>query len=179
MRKSLFTIIFIFMGIIASAQIDNYSVSDGIIVWQKIIEKSISIGEAAEALAQSGDFYDIIINDEKQTIVCKSFPKRIDFKSMGYNRMNIPMYIRDCDMEYHATIQFKKGRYRVSVDNIAFIQRATDYLSEKGERTSIEAYAIGKNGINDIFKGVASVLINGHLESVFQFETKGYLNDEW
>lgn len=60
-----------------------------------------------------------------------------DFKGLGYGEMSTPIFISRNFVNCFSLIEFREGRYRVTLRNIILVQKYDDPLSTEGEKTPI------------------------------------------
>ena len=153
-------------------QAQNFKVENGNIYWQKIYEQDVDI---KAMLINSGKFTDI--TQSNGMITARIKPAKVD--ANGRSAMEIPIYIRDDHMTAFVRIQQKENRYRVTVDQFVFIDMVDSPLGQQGEETSLEAYAIKRDGsLKPYFVNTASVIIDEALTSLF-IPTNDLGNDDW
>jgi hypothetical protein len=94
--------------------------------------------------------------------------------------MSVPIYIVQNFSLGFAIIEFKDGKYRVTLKNIMLIQQYDDGLSELGEKTTLESFGIkkGKNELRGLFKKRASEILNYTFIKSFVF-TQSKTSDDW
>lgn len=154
-----------------SAQTNNFFVEDGKIYWQKIYDLDADI---ESLLTNSGKFENIKFADNTFSATIKS--ARVDPNGRG--AMNIPIYIRDKNMTAFVRIQQKENRYRVTVNQIKFIGVTNSALISEGEETTLETYALKKNGdLMSYFIKTASLILDEYLTSIFMPVKE--LGDNW
>lgn len=153
------------------AQTNNFFVENGKIYWQRVYEQDADI-EAM--LTNSGKFIDI--NTSNNIISATLKPGKVDIK--GRSAMSIPIYIRDGHVTGFVRIQQKEGKYRVTVDQIIFIDMVDSPLGQQGEETALEVYAVKKDGsIRPYFLSTASSIINEAFIDLFM--PAADLGDDW
>ena len=171
MRKLILCTIFILSSIIAWGQeTNNFSVKDGGIVWQRVYQSQLDSSSIASALIATGQVTDVA--GIPGGIVCHIAPRSLDYRGAGYSRGAAAMYIVNRQMEGHATIQLRDGRYRVTVDRMVFVASTETSLSRVGERTPLEDYAMSRKGeIKSVFTSMnASGIIDYDLGKLFDFK---------
>jgi hypothetical protein len=70
----------------------------------------------------------------------------VDVNGAGYTKGSLPMYVTYEDVSCFASVEFKPGRYRVTVSHIKLIKKWDDPLGKMGEIKGIEVYAISNTG---------------------------------
>ena len=160
-----------------NAQTNNFSVTeDGKLIWQKVYDTEASYDEIYNLIVNNGSFSDILDNDGVITCSVKQTP--VDFKSMGYSRGSVAIYVSTYDFTGFATIQVKDGRYRVTVENIVMICN-TDGLSKVGEESTLETWAVRGGKLTGAFSKTPSDIYNRFLTDKFTMKAKSYLDNEW
>ena len=151
MKKILFCILSLTLlfTVSLSAQTNGFSVSDeGMLYWQRVYPIMLTHEELVEIITNDGKFVDIKDGDVI-TFYMKRTP--VDFKELGYSRMDISLYAAACDASCFVTIQHKEDKYRVTVDNIILIENQTTRMFTEGEENHIEKWAIKRGKITDSF----------------------------
>ena len=92
----------------------------------------------------------------------------------------ISMLIRDNNIKGFVTIQFKEGRYRVTIEQIQFIHSFDSQLYKKGEITYIEGPAINRKGVfGKMVEGNTLVVLDAVFSDMYEYKQPKHLNDEW
>lgn len=142
-----------------------------------MFESQSSYDDVYNTILNSGAFTDIIDNDG--VITCRIPQSSVDYKSMGYRRSNVPIYVATSDFTGFATIQVKDGRYRVTVERIVMICKE-DGLSKVGDEKNLEIWALRKGNLTKGFLEAPADVYNRFLTGLFTLKTKSFLeNDEW
>ena len=84
------------------------------------------------------------------------------------------MFLLSSQLEAHATILVREGRYRVTVDRMVFSSTTESYLSRVGEKTTLEEYVLNRKGqIKDGFYSMnAAPVIDYDLGKLFDLNPK-------
>ncbi len=173
MKKTfiLLSVICIFsFSIKAQETINNFSAENNKIIWQKVFETELNLNQLTEKIKESGILEDIEIGENK--ILGQTKPIDADFKGAGFGEMSTPMYIARSFFDGFALIEFKDGKYRVTLKNIMLTQQYDDGLSEEGEKSTIESFGIkrGKNEMKGAFKTSPSIILDYTLTNSFTFK---------
>ena len=181
MKKINILISFIFAFIIslnAQESINNFFPENNKIIWQKVFETEMEFNQLVAEIKESGILQNIEIGENK--ILGQTKPIDADFKGAGYGEMSTPMYVARNFFDGFAIIEFKDGKYRVTLKNIMLTQQYDDTLSEEGEKTTIETYGIkkGKNSIKKAFTKSSSIILDYTFSNTFTFEPSD-INDNW
>lgn len=148
------------------------------LIWQKVYESPANATQYHEMLFNSGKFSDIAELNGKITCWLNEAP--IDYKQAGYDIGQVSMFVRDGNFKCFATIQFKEGKYRVTLEQIQIIQRYDTTLSKKGEITYLDRYAINRKGtFNKMVENNSLVVLDALFKSMFEYKQATHLNDEW
>lgn len=152
----------------ARAQKGPFSVRDGMVVWQTVYQSSLDEADVISALAAKGLMEDFV--DMEGGVSCRVRLHSVNWKAAGFGRMEVPMYLVNNQMEAHAIVLFKDGRYRVTVDRIVFQAPSSTSLREHGEVTPLENYAInGKGELKKVFYSMnAASVIDYDLLKTFE-----------
>ena len=145
MKKILF-IALLFCPILLSyaQESDHFSVKDGVIVWQRVYQSQLDSTGVAAALTASGQVADIV--GVKGGVACRVLPRSADYRGAGFKRGAVAMFLLNNQMEAHATILVREGRYRVTVDHLVFVTTTETYLGRVGEKTPLEEYSLNRKG---------------------------------
>lgn len=157
----------------------NFQITDDAkIIWQKVYETSANIEQIQEMIFNSGKFNDIAMLNDKLTCWINEIPV-VDTNEI-LNFSNISILARDSNVKGFVTVQFKEGKYRVTIEQIQFIQKYSSSLSEKGEITYIEGPAINRKGaFNKMVEGNTLVVLDSVFAPMFEFRKPSHLSDEW
>lgn len=129
----------------AQENINSFAIEEGKLIWQKVYETDLGFDELLSVTKESGLFQIVEVSDDKILAEVKSI--NADFKGAGYSEMSTPMYVSRSFIEGFVKIEFKQGRYRISIKNIMLIQKYDDGVSKEGEKSSLESFAIKKGNI--------------------------------
>ena len=171
MKRIIVSVVFILTSIIAWGQEnDNFSIKDGGIVWQRVYQSQLDSASIASVLVATGQVTDVA--GIPGGIVCRIMPRSLDYRGAGFSRGSAAMYIVNRQMEGHATIQMREGRYRVTVDRMVFVASTETSLSRVGERTPLEDYAMSRKGeIKSVFTSMnAAGIIDYDLGKLFDLK---------
>ena len=160
------------------AQTNNFSVTEeGNLIWQKVFESQSSYEDIFNIILNSGSFTDIL--DNGGVITCRIPQSKVDYKSMGFSRGTVPIYVATYDFTGFATIQVKDGRYRVTVEKIVMICNENG-LSKVGDESNLDTWALRRGNLTKGFSGTPSDIYNQFLTGLFTIKSKSFLeNDEW
>lgn len=167
MKKILIAAAILFATVFTVNAQNNFTNDDGKIIWQKVFESNADI---VDALNGAGIFTDITVTEK--AIYAKMNQTAIDLN--GRSPMNVPIFIRDSNMTCSLTIQAKEGRYRVTVENLAFFNK----YENQSSGTPLEFWYIKQDKtLKPSFEKVPAPILNEALTELFDFKVK--LTDEW
>lgn len=160
------------------AQVNNFSVTeDGKVYWQRIYPTDLTHEELLDVIVNDGNFVDV---NDGEVITFRLIRGKVDYKKLGFSRGSLPLYASASDVSCFVTIQIKDDRYRVTADNILTVENRTDGMFKEGDEHPIETWALNKKGeISSGFSKVPSLLYNGFFSTLFLFQKKSYIDDEW
>lgn len=162
---------------LAQQPVNNFSIYEGKMIWQKVFETDVNFDQIARSVKETGILRDIEISGSKISGQAQLIEP--DFAGLGYGEMSVPIFIARNFVECFALIEFKEGRYRVTLRNIILTQKYNDGLSKEGEKSSIEWYALNsKNEIKKSFNKKPSEILDYTFTKSFTF-TQPDRSDEW
>jgi hypothetical protein len=146
-------------------------------VWQNIFETRLTFEALTERIKESGLFNQLDIGDNKITGEIKQLDA--DFKGAGFSEISTPIYIARNHLKGFVLIEFKDRRYRVILKKIILTQKYSDGLSQQGESTPLESFALkkGTNEIRSSFQKSPSAILNHTFLNKFQFNDIGKKKD--
>ncbi len=138
----------------------------------------MDFNQLTKKIKESGILEDIEIGENK--ILGQTKQIDADFKGAGYGEMSTPMYVARSFFDGFAIIEFKDGKYRVTLKNIMLTQQYGDGLSEEGEKTTIETFGIkkGENEMKKAFTKSPSKILDYTFTNAFTFKSSD-TNDNW
>lgn len=162
----------------AQESIHNFYPENNKIIWQKVFETELDFNQLTNQIKESGILEKIETGENK--LMGQTKPIDADFKGAGYREMSTPMYIARSFFDGFALIEFKDGKYRVTLKNIMLTQEYDDGLSEEGEKSTIESFGIkrGKNEMKVAFKKSPSIILDYTFTNSFTFK-KVKKDDNW
>lgn len=162
---------------LAYAQEDPFSVRDGSVVWQAVYQSQLDSADVVNSLLAKGVVSDLV--SIPGGVSCRVRRHPVGWKAAGFDRMSVPLYLVSNQMEAHAVVLFKDGRYRVTVDQIMFIAPATDGLQERGESAPLEDYAVSaRDDFKKVFYSMkAAAVLDADLYRLFEIQAAK--EEEW
>jgi len=161
-----------------SFDIDNFQIEEGKLVWQKVYRTELSKDELINQIKNSGEYDNIESNGENLTANISR--RELDFKEMGESNSSVPIYIVNSDINAFILFEFKNAKYRVTVKKIVLVQKSTNALSEEGELTNIETFALRNHNteLRKSFLNKPSEILDYTLTKLTKIE-KVKQNDKW
>lgn len=159
-----------------SAQ-ENFKIDNGSLIWQKVYQTTLSTEATVKQLKSDGNIKNISLSDHLFT---GELDIPADYKNAGFSLMSTPMYIARNNIVCSVTIDFKDGRYRITLRNIRLKATAEDSQTKIGETVNLDLYALRKK--NTEFKAKFLNVPNKIYDYTFNhiFEPKEKTdNDNW
>lgn len=176
--KSLFTILIsvTFFFSLSAQEANNFKIEHGSLIWQQVYETTLPANDIIKYLKSAGVVRNIELSEN---IATGTIDMPINYKSAGYSEMNIPMYIPRNNIVCTATIEFKEGRYRVTLKNLNLKATMEDPMTKIGEISPLETFALKKK--NSVFREAFFKTPNTIYNYTFSqvFEMKNSNNDNW
>jgi hypothetical protein len=177
MKRIIIALSILLVSVTSFAQ-NHFKAVDYKVIWQNIYESNVDIHTFYDWLVSSGQCQDIVVSGN--TITCKFIDAPIDYQRFGFSSMNISILVRDNNIRYNATFQFKDGRYRVTLDQFQFVQRYDSSLYKMGEETYMERIALNKKGeFKSIIQSGTLDVLDVILVNKCAYYEPSHLNDEW
>jgi len=153
---------------------NNFLIEENKVIWQKVFETPLSFRDVVEKVKESGAMTSMEEGDTK--IIGDLKPLPADFKGAGYTMMNTAIIVTSSDLLGYVLVEYKDNRYRVTIKNIQLSQKYDDPLSEMGQKTSIEVYAIKKGEFKNSFLNSISKILDYTFTKTFSVKKS---NDNW
>lgn len=178
MKKILAALCILFAVNVTAQETNNFSiVEETKLIWQKVYESNLTEQEIINTLINSGEISDVTNVDGKITFNIKGL--KVDYEAAGYSRMDIPLYVSANDLSCFITIQVKEGRYRVTAEKLTLVAHTTGGLYVRGEKATIETYAIKKGVFTNHFNKSPKIIYDKCLSNAFLIKKKTYINEDW
>lgn len=155
-----------------SAQRDAFEIDEGKVSWKRVYETQAEPEAVSRNLLETGYFHDVNTIDGMVTAELRGL--RMDYKGAGYKRMSLPLYIVNNTYSGFVTVQFREGRYRVSVS------RVKCFNSHYGE-SDLETFALDKTraAFDKKFLEAPAAIISYTFDSLLSKLDKNDNDDEW
>lgn len=164
------------LGVQLHAQINNFSVVDGELIWQRVYDTDRTRDDVLAAIVNDGRFSDV--TEAGGTITCFLVPTDVDASSMGYDPFYLPTYLSNADITAFVTVQVKEGRYRVTLERFTLIS-TFDGVHRLGDRYPLGPLATKNGQLSKSFTKEACEVYDILFSECFSLQTKSYLDDEW
>ncbi len=178
MKKLLLILMIVcFKGYSQDLKYENFKLENGNLIWEKIYKSELSKIDLIRSLKTSG-----IIKDFKETenyITGYIEHLILDYKGFGNSEMRTAAYISGNYLRSFVLVEFKSGKYRVTLKEIKLSKRFKDKTSDHGEINELKYYAIKSNNLKfrTSFKKSPSGILNYTFDKIFNITNK--TNDDW
>lgn len=153
----------------------NFLIDENELIWQKVYEIKSSPEDFKNELLKNLEFGDIEIGNDQ--IITTVNNLKIDYKGYGASEMFTSMYIPRNNYNALAIIEFKENRYRITVKDIMAIADYSDGLTQQGEKTKLERFAMNRNGLKKRFIEKDAPIFDYTFNKLF--EQKKETSDGW
>lgn len=155
----------------------NFSIKNSQVVWQKIYQTQLTFEEVVDITKSNSNLREFNLVDS--TIHCRFSEQRPDLSK----RMSMPIYYSTSTISGIVTIQYKQGRYRVTIEKITLamnsINKSFNLNSHNSAIYPIEDYAIKKGNWKTSFWGDVMFEYNKLFESLVEMKKASHLGDDW
>lgn len=161
----------VFLATITTATAQNFIFDkNGGIMWQKVYITDMTSAELHKSLYFVGCLTDIRKVDDTFYIAALK-RSTVNYEYLGYKRMQLPLYLVNSDVKGAAMIQYKEGKYKVTVKDVDLIPLANfDY-------GTLNDMAIAEDGyFTETFTTVAGEIYHQVFSKWFELEK---ITDEW
>lgn len=183
MRKLIITLFTLLASLACFAQNDNdynFVVKDGEIIWQRVFQDSRPFDELCDVAKASKAFENVVINGSK--IEGSLTPEKADIKGAGYGYMSASYLVSNSHLAANFVLQWKEGRYRVTLMDIKFIGAGMMGVSvggifasaiAPGEKINLDTF-LRKNGkIKETFySSDTAEILDYTFTSIFMLQSK-------
>ena len=128
--KRTITLFLLLVCVCAHAQDYCFSVKDGHIIWQEVYETDLDSAAVMSILQSKGELTGI--TNTPLGVSCALVPHVVDYVGAGFTTMQASSMVIGSELEGHVVLQFREGRYRVTVDNLVF-RRSMAFIGNGGE----------------------------------------------
>ncbi len=152
---------------------NNFKVENNNIVWQKVFKKDVNINHIHEALMLKGDVKNLRVSDGILFFEL-TFDNKQDLYQYGYRKGSYPSYL-GLGGEFSGFVQVKDGRYRVTVNDVKFIDDINGLLIDDLTATATRK---GKIKEGNRTQKVLNVF-NDYFTDKFQVSVQQLSNADW
>jgi hypothetical protein len=178
MRKYILTlIVFVFAlsALFAQDTIRGFTYSkDGLIKWQHEFTTTDSIDQLFNNLIENRKVTEYTIIDKRLSGVLPQLPA--NYKLAGYRKVNTPNYLMAYDFTANVLVQFKPGKYRVTLRRIRLINNGSNY-SFTNPYDALEEFATNNKWISSSFKKASATILDTTFVNFFT--NTPIVSDEW
>jgi hypothetical protein len=168
--KNLFLLISLFavqFSIIAQ-EINGFEINSGKLEWVKVFESNLTQTQILDLLKVNGKISEIENNDFR---ISGNFSTiEPDYKGLGIGEMSAPIYLARNWVQGKLIIDFKEGRYKVILRDILLTQKYTDAISQLGEVSTLDSFAVSKMEFKSGFLKNPSKILDHTFTKEFSFE---------
>jgi hypothetical protein len=153
-------------------EFENFKIEEGTFLWQKIYETELSNEDLINSIKTSGIIKEIQNMENSLTGIIENL--NLDYKGFGKSEMNTAMYISRSYFKSFVLIEFKEGKYRITLKEMKLVQKYSDGLSEEGEISELRNFAVknSKSKFKKSFKKAPAGILNFTFDKVFKFKKK-------
>lgn len=155
---------------LAIAQEESLQVNNDALIWRKVYEKGTDVETIAQNLRALGSFKDITVSGGMVTAEMSGVS--LDYKSLGYKRMSLPIYVVNNKYSAFVTVQVREGRYRVTAERIKTLN------SSYGE-SDIESFALKNGDLDAKFLDAPAKILSSTFDKLFSGLDKTNDDDDW
>lgn len=156
----------------------NFQIENGKTYWQAIYKKDISAKAIEEILSRNGYFKAVSTSDNE--LVFRIEDLAMDFEGVGKRVGNTSMYISGSVWDGLAIIEFKEGRYRVTVKDLMCDMNIAALDVALRSKDPIEQMALVKSNteFRPGFLKRDAEIFNHTFNKIFDFQ-QPVKNDDW
>lgn len=178
MKKIFITLVCALISAGVYAQHNFSKTEAGNVIWQQIFENDVDINTFYEHMVNSGRYHDILISGN--SITCWLNESPIEYARLGYKTGNIPMVLSTNNITAFITVQFKDARYRVTLEQIQFIQSYKTKLYDRGDVVHMDTFALDRKGqIKKIVASDTFPVLDKCFTDLFEYKKASHLSDSW
>ena len=158
--------------------INNFHTENNQVVWKKVFKTSLGFEQLLSRVKDSGLFKDV--ENEQTKMRCDLKYIDTELFEYGVKNTNTAVFLINHFIEGFVIIDFKPGRYRVTLKKILLTEKNVDSLNIVGTSSFIEGeiFKYGKVEFNYQFKNHSSVMLNKMFTQYFDFN-QIICDDNW
>ena len=162
-------------GSLKAQEINGFQINSGKLEWVKVYESTLAHSEILTILKENGKISNVEEGEGK--IIANISKIEADYKAFGKSEMSTPIYIARNWIEGKLIIEFKVDKYRVTLKDLLLYQKYSDTLSEMGESSALDTYAISAKGFKNSFTKSSSEILDFTFTKELLFESNK--NEDW
>ncbi|SHH89603.1 hypothetical protein SAMN05421866_4175 [Chryseobacterium oranimense] len=184
--NKIITLVIIFVTTVIYSQEKAFTIVNKQVSWQKIYESTKSALEIKKILMTNGKIKFNNNESDNNNLSGDISDFIMDFKGAGYTRMGTPNYLSNSSkFSGNFKMEFKEGKYRVSISNIKFkgdswsLYSGGIGVSSNGD-DNLESFALTKDReyFKGQFQGRSSSIIDHSFSDLFDVSKYDIKNDE-
>ncbi|MHC6200328.1 hypothetical protein [Elizabethkingia miricola] len=184
--KKYLSILLLALSTVAYGQLEGFTSNNRQVIWQNIYETSLSFDNIKDVISKNkGIFKDIAFSENSIDGLIENVDA--DYKGAGYTFMGTDILLSNSAIQSHFTIDYKEGKYRVTLSKIEFKTKNTinagyglNMMSSNGVNT-LEPVALrnGKDEFKSGFEGKFSKTLNYTFKNLFELTKYKKSEDNW
>jgi len=130
---------------------------DGSVKWQHEFQTTDSINNLYNYMIENRKVTECNLIENRLSGLLPQLPA--NYKLAGYNKVTAPNYLMAYDFSANVLVQFKPGKYRVTLSSIRLINNGTNY-SFTNPLDALEEFTTNRRGFTSAFKKTSSEIID-------------------
>jgi hypothetical protein len=147
---------------------------DGLVKWQHEFSTNDSIDKLYNYMIENRKVTECNVINERLSGVLPQLPA--NYKLAGYNKVTTPNYLEAYDLSANVLVQFKSGKYRVTLSCIRLINNGTNY-SFTNPFDALEEHATNRRGFTSAFRKASSTILDTTF--IHYFSSIPLVSEEW
>ncbi len=161
----------------AQAQdLHGFKIENGKLIWQKVYRSDKSMDDLANYFNRSIAIQNLKVSGELLT--GRLSKTEIYYKGAGFSWTSTPDYVLFYDVSAFFTIDFKEGRYRITIDQIYITQKKRDPNTGRIEVTLLSTHVLKKNKYRSNFIKAGAEIFDFTFSKYFEVRA-GDDDKEW
>jgi hypothetical protein len=148
--------------------------NDGLIKWQHEFSTTNSIDQLCNYMIENRIITENSFINMRLSGVLNQLPA--NYKLAGFTKAKTPNYLMAYDFTANVLVQFKPGKYRVTLSRIRLVNNGSNY-SFTNPNDYLEEFATNKKGISPAFKKASATILDTTFVNYFTITS--IINDEW
>lgn len=147
---------------------------DGSVIWQHEFTTHESMDDLFSSVIENRAVTEYEIFGNHLSGIMPQISAR--YELAGFKKIKTPNFILAYDCTANVLIQYKPGKYRVTLHRIRMVNNGSDY-SFTNPVNLLEDYALNKKGVSKAFRKSSAYILNSTF--VDYFSNIRLINDEW